>query len=88
MSETRPKDLKSSLENIHKLFGNKPLPQRIYFVPRLMSKLVSVCVYLRRCVMTHRVPDIRRIDNFLVQVFVSKLEEWDKEEGNTVNSLI
>ena len=61
MSETRPKDLKRSLENINKLFGSKPMPQRIYFAPRLMSKLVSICVYLRCCIMTHRVPDICRI---------------------------
>ena len=88
MSETRPKDLKSSLENINKLFGSKPVPQMIYFTPRLMLKLVSICVYLRCCIMRHRVPDICRIDNFSVQEFVSKLEEWDKEEGTTVNSLI
>ena len=54
----------------------------------LMSKLVSICVYFRRCIMTHRIPDIRLIDNLRVQEFVLKLEEWDKEEGTTTNSSI
>ena len=38
--------------------------------------------------MTHRILDVRIIDNFRVQEFVSKLEEWDKEEGATTNSSV
>ena len=88
LAETRPKDLKTSLENINKLFGSKPVNQSIYFGPRLMSKIVSICVYFRQCIMTHRIPDVRLIDNFRVQEFVSKIKEWDKEEGTTTNSSI
>ena len=43
---TRPKDLKTSIENINKHFDNKPVNQQIYFAPRLLSKLVAICVYL------------------------------------------
>ena len=50
LAETRPKDLKAFLENINKLFGSKPVDQRIYFAPRLMSKIVSICVYFRALV--------------------------------------
>ena len=38
--------------------------------------------------MTHRIPDVRMIDNFRVQEFVLKLEEWDKEEGAMTNSSV
>ena len=37
--------------------------------------------------MTHRIPDVRLIENFRVQD-VSKIEEWDKEEGTTTNSSV
>ena len=88
LAKTRIKDLKTSLENIKNLFGSKPVNQRIYFAPRLMSKIVRICVYFRQCIMPHRIPDIRLIDNFRVQEFVSKVEEWDKEEGTTTNSSV
>ena len=38
--------------------------------------------------MTHRILDVQMIDNFRVQEFVLKLEEWDKEEGATTNSSV
>ena len=66
LANTRPKDLKTSLENINKLFGSKTVNQRIYFAPRLISKLVSICIYFRRCIMTRRIPDIQLIDNLRV----------------------
>ena len=88
LAETRPKYLNVSLENINKLFGSKPVNQRIYFAPRLMAKIIGICVCFRRCLMTHRILDVRVIDNFRVQEFVLKLEEWDKEEGATTNSSV
>ena len=38
--------------------------------------------------MTHRITDVQVIDNFRVKDFVSKLDEWDKEEGETTNSSV
>ena len=85
LSDTRPKDLCTLLENINKLFGSKPVNQQIYFTPRLISRLLGLCVYFRRCIMTHQVPEIRLIDVAQVQEFVAKLEEWDKEDRTMAN---
>ena len=49
---------------------------------------MGICVYFKQYIMTHRLPDIRLIDNLQVQEFVGKLEEWNKEEGSTTNPLV
>ena len=62
LTNTRLEDLETSMTSVNRLFSNHQMPaRRINFAPVRMLKLKALPAYLKRCLDTFRIADIRII---------------------------
>ena len=55
-------DVKSTIDNVNKLFGSATGPNCIYFPPNKVARIKALCAYFRRCLMINQIPDICLIE--------------------------
>ena len=79
----RETDVKSTIDNVNKLFGSATGPNRIYFPPIKVARIKALCVYFRRCLMINQIPDIRLIDLTRCQEFVDCYNSWIEKQDDT-----
>ena len=83
LANTRLEDLETSMTSVNRLFGNHQTPaRRIYFAPVRMLKLKALAAYLKRCLDTFRIPDIRLIETNNVDIFVQNYDVWIDSSGD------
>ena len=83
LANTRLEDLELSMTSVNRLFGSTTTAaRRIYFAPIRMLKLKALAAYLKRCINTHRIPDIRLITEDSVNLFVQNLDTWTETSGD------
>ena len=83
LANTRLEDLELSMTSVNRLFGSTTTAaRRIYFAPIRMLKLKALAAYLKRCINTHRIPDIRLITEASVNLFVQNLDTWIETSGD------
>ena len=78
----RKEDVKSTIENVNKLFGSANGAGRIYFPPIKVARVKALCVYFRRCLMINQIPDIRAIDLERCQEFVDSYASWTEKQDD------
>ena len=79
----RLKDLETSMTSVNRLFGsNITAARRIYFAPLRILKLKALATYLKKCVDTYRIPDVRLINATAVDIFVQNLDVWTESSGD------
>ena len=79
----RETDVKSTIDNVNKLFGSATGNDRIYFPPIKVARIKALCVYFRRCLMINQIPDIRLIDLARCQEFVDCYNSWTEKQDDT-----
>ena len=79
----RETDVKSTIDNVNKLFGSANGPNRIYFPPIKVARIKALCVYFRRCLMINQIPDIRLIGLARCQEFVDCYNSWTEKQDDT-----
>ena len=79
LANTRVKDLEMSMTSVNRLFGSHAtIARRIYFSPIRMLRIKALSVYFKRCLDTHRIPDITIIDVATVSRHVQSLDIWNE----------
>lgn len=82
LANTRVKDLEMSMTSVNRLFGSHAtIARRIYFSPIRMLRIKALSVYFKRCLDTHRIPDITIIDVATVSRHVQSLDIWNESTG-------
>lgn len=76
-------DVKSTIDNVNKLFGSATGNDRIYFPPIKVARIKALCVYFRRCLMINQIPDINLIDLARCQDFVDCYNSWTEKQDDT-----
>ena len=79
----REMDVKSTINNVNKLFGSATGTNRIYFPPIKLTRIKALCVYFRRYLMINQIPDICLIDLERCMEFVDCYTSWIEEQDNT-----
>ena len=79
----RLKDLETSMTSVNRLFGsNITATRRIYFASLRILKLKALAAYLKKCVNTYRISDVRLINAAAVGIFVHNLDAWTESSGD------
>ena len=79
----RETGIKSTINNVNKLFGSAAGIICIYFPPIKVTRIKALFVYFRRCLMINQIPDIRLIDLETCIEFVDCYTSWIEEQDNT-----
>ena len=58
----RETDVKSTIDNMNKLFVLANGISCIYFPPIKVTRIKALCIYFRRCLMINQIPNICLID--------------------------
>ena len=75
LANTRLEDLETSMTSVNRLFGSSTTAaRRIYFAPVRMLRLKALAAYLKRCIDTYRIPDIRLINEETVNIYAQSLD--------------
>ena len=87
ISLLKPKDIADALDNVNRLFGNKAGNSRIYFNAGKITKLQSLCAYLRRCKTANRIPDVCLITQDNISTYVDHYDLWTSK-GDSIQDVM